>query len=55
MSILFTYYSEPMLLLFLDYSTHKVHLLRFTSVFFVLKGKIKYLFLITVHDLYIRV
>ena len=29
MSILLTKYSEPVLVLFLDYSTHKVDLLRF--------------------------
>ena len=33
MSILLTYYSEPVLVLFLDYSTHKVHLLRFKKYF----------------------
>ena len=48
MSILLTWYSEPVLVLFLDYSTHKVHLLRFFSrileVFYVLKENFKYLF-----------
>ena len=41
MSILLTEYSEPVLVLFLDYSTHEVHLLQFYSrilkVFYVLK------------------
>ena len=37
MSILLTYNAEPVLVLFLDYSTHKVHLLTFYSrVFYVL-------------------
>ena len=31
MSILLTRYSEPVLVLFSDYSRHKVHLLRFYS------------------------
>ena len=33
MSILLTYYSEPVLVLFLDYRTHKVHLLGFKKYF----------------------
>ena len=45
MSILMTWYSEPVLVLFLDYSTHKVYLLRFYSrilkVFYVLKKNFK--------------
>ena len=34
MSILLTYNAEPVLVLFLDYSTHKVHLLTFYSRIF---------------------
>ena len=45
MSVLLTKYSDPVLVLLLDYSTHKVHLLRFYSrilkVFYVLKGNFK--------------
>ena len=48
MSILLTLYSEPVLVLFLDHSTPKVHLLRFYSrilkVFYLLKENFKKLF-----------
>ena len=45
MSILLTWYSEPVLVLFLDYGTHKVHLLWFfcciLEVFYVVKENFK--------------
>ena len=48
MSILLTQYSEPVLVLFLDYSTHEVHLLQFYSrilkVFYVLKENFQQFF-----------
>ena len=60
MSILLAcWYSEPVLVLFLDYSKHKVHLLqlysRILKVFYVLRGNFKWFFFsITVCDIYIH-